>query len=147
MMDRFGGLDAPIPKASPPQNHTLAAGGLSAPVPLVNASGVWGLELLPSFGDLRVRLSAPSVTVGRYDRQERIDPDVDLTPYEAAECRSVSRRHAEIMRGADGYQVVDLGSANGTWINDARVAAGVPTSFRVGDVLRFGRVACRIVSN
>jgi pSer/pThr/pTyr-binding forkhead associated (FHA) protein len=42
---------------------------------------------------------------------------------------TVSRRHAEFVRGADGYHVRDVGSLNGTYVNrqrveDARLSAG-----------------------
>ena len=33
----------------------------------------------------------------------------------------VSRRHAVIRRTEHGYEVLDLGSANGTWLNDERL--------------------------
>ena len=35
---------------------------------------------------------------------------------------TVSRRHAEIRREADGYRIRDLGSTNGTFVNGTRVA-------------------------
>ena len=34
---------------------------------------------------------------------------------------SVSRRHAEVRRDADGYRIVDVGSLNGTYVNDIAV--------------------------
>mgnify|MGYP001599308100 FL=1 len=49
----------------------------------------------------------------------------------------VSTRHAQITRTATGYQVEDLGSTNGSLVNNQRVTA--PTQFGVGDTLRIGR--------
>jgi DNA-binding NtrC family response regulator len=49
---------------------------------------------------------------------------------------AVSRYHLEIRHGRDGLEVVDLGSTNGTWLRDVRIArAVVPpgTRLRIGD--------------
>ena len=49
----------------------------------------------------------------------------------------VSTRHAQITRTASGYQVEDLGSTNGSLVNNQRVTT--PTAFGIGDTLRIGR--------
>lgn len=49
----------------------------------------------------------------------------------------VSTHHARIVLGASGYQVDDLGSTNGTFINNERLTATTP--FGPGDSLRIGR--------
>lgn len=49
----------------------------------------------------------------------------------------VSTKHARIVVTANGYQVEDLGSTNGTFVNNQRVTA--PTPFGTGDTLRIGR--------
>jgi diguanylate cyclase (GGDEF)-like protein len=55
---------------------------------------------------------------------------------------SVSRRHARIQPGADGYYAVDLQSTNGTYIND------IPASMyklKDGDYLRVGNCIYRFL--
>lgn len=42
--------------------------------------------------------------------------------------RQVSRRHAVIRRGPDGYEVVDNGSKNGLWLNGVLVEGATPLS-------------------
>lgn len=49
----------------------------------------------------------------------------------------VSTRHARIYRTDRGYLVEDLGSTNGTYLNNERLSA--PTSFTPTDTLRIGR--------
>jgi hypothetical protein len=49
---------------------------------------------------------------------------------------SVSRRHAQLDRGEDGWLLSDLGSHNGTRVNGWLVREPVPV--RPGDVLQFG---------
>ena len=49
---------------------------------------------------------------------------------------TVSRRHAEIIRRADGFHVVDVGSLNGTYVNRDRVE---DTKLSNGDELQIGK--------
>ncbi|MDN5570571.1 MAG: FHA domain-containing protein [Propionibacteriaceae bacterium] len=49
----------------------------------------------------------------------------------------VSTRHARIFRTERGYLVEDLGSTNGTYLNDERISSPVP--FTTSDTLRIGR--------
>jgi putative ABC transport system ATP-binding protein len=55
---------------------------------------------------------------------------------------SVSRLHARIQRHDGAYWVEDLGSRNGTWVNDHAVNA--PQPLRDRDVLRLGDVDLRV---
>ena len=48
----------------------------------------------------------------------------------------VSRRHAEFRQTEDGYQLVDVGSANGTYINTDRVSE---TVLKAGDQINIGQ--------
>ena len=55
-------------------------------------------------------LEADSTTLGRH-------PDSDIFLDDV----TVSRRHAAIRRGPDGYEVSDVGSLNGTYVDRERV--------------------------
>jgi hypothetical protein len=52
---------------------------------------------------------------------------------------SVSRRHAELTRGEDGWMLADLGSHNGTRLNGWLIREPVPV--RPGDRVEFGTAA------
>lgn len=58
---------------------------------------------------------------------------------------SVSRSHAELMAsGANAFAVADLGSMNGTFVNDNKVEKAVKIA--AGDVIKFGNVKVRFTS-
>ena len=48
----------------------------------------------------------------------------------------ISRHHCKIVRKPDGWEVEDLGSANGTWVNDVQVTNQM---LKDGDTLRLGK--------
>jgi diguanylate cyclase (GGDEF)-like protein len=56
---------------------------------------------------------------------------------------SVSRRHARVLRKGDAYWVEDLGSTNGTFVNDERVAA---LDLAQGDQLKIGRTIFKFLT-
>ncbi|WP_442484216.1 FHA domain-containing protein [Aeoliella sp. SH292] len=55
---------------------------------------------------------------------------------------AISRHHCAIVRGEEGLKVRDLGSRNGTWVNDNRIEA--ETLLKSGDKLRVGSLEFRI---
>jgi diguanylate cyclase (GGDEF)-like protein len=77
----------------------------------------------PGMGS-RYMLADTRVTLGR-------DNDCDICLSDL----SVSRHHARIQPGMDGYYVVDLQSTNGTFVNDKTASM---CKLKDGDYLRFG---------
>ena len=55
---------------------------------------------------------------------------------------AISRRHCAILRTKEGWVVRDLGSRNGTYLNDERIESPAPLS--VGDELRVGPLKFRV---
>ncbi len=53
----------------------------------------------------------------------------------------ISRHHAELLAGSNGVAVCDLGSANGTYLNERRLQ--MPEVLREGDLLRLGDIELR----
>lgn len=76
--------------------------------------------------------------IGRRSLKRQITPDVPLD-----EDDGVSHRHASLRRQPDGvsspWAVLDLGSANGTRLNDADLPPNVLTPLNADDTLRLGR--------
>ncbi len=87
--------------------------------------------------DATFALERENNLLGRSDPHSNIFPEVDLSKYDRE--TKVSRRHARIRRQGDTYLIEDLGSVNGTWINDAvRLAPNQPRALESGDRLRLG---------
>ncbi len=80
----------------------------------------------------RYALSDTPVVIGRGN-----DCDIHINDH------SVSRRHARIQPGADGYYAVDLQSTNGTFVND--VLASI-CRLKDGDYLRVGNCIYRFLA-
>lgn len=81
--------------------------------------------------------------VGRVDRSAGIAESVlgvDLTALDQDEAPSVSRRHAQILHRQTSFQLQDLKSTNGTWIEGRRLTPGDRVELRHGDRVRFGDV-------
>jgi pSer/pThr/pTyr-binding forkhead associated (FHA) protein len=57
---------------------------------------------------------------------------------------AISRRHCAIVRAGDRVTVRDLGSRNGTYVNDERIEKEVPLT--VGDELRVGPLKFRVAA-
>jgi hypothetical protein len=51
---------------------------------------------------------------------------------------SVSRSHAELRLRADGWEIKDAGSRNGTWVDGRRVDASTPERLSAGSEVIFG---------
>lgn len=73
----------------------------------------------------RFLLDRDRVVIGRH-------PDCDIFLHDV----TVSRRHSEIRRTVQGFELEDLGSLNGSYLNGERVDARV---LRTGDELQIGR--------
>lgn len=86
----------------------------------------------------RFDLVGPQVTIGRRSRSRGIFPTVDLVgPPEDA---GVSHSHALLVPAGAGWSVVDLGSTNGTTVNDERtpLRPNAPRPLADGDRIHVG---------
>ena len=78
--------------------------------------------------------------IGRYDSVTGSTPEVDLTQEDAA--RNISRRHARLVT-KDGKHFVaeEIGTMNGTFLNNERLPTGVLTPIKDGDELTLCRLS------
>jgi pSer/pThr/pTyr-binding forkhead associated (FHA) protein len=64
---------------------------------------------------------------------------VDLTQFGALEL-GISRVHAMIRQLNGKYELIDLGSSNGTWLENKRLVPKQPYPLESGDRIRVGRL-------
>jgi pSer/pThr/pTyr-binding forkhead associated (FHA) protein len=124
----------------------------SSPLP---ASVVAAAQAMAADGDIgatRVRAAAPKfvlrgVSGNTFGKMYGVSGP--MTIGRSAECdiaipvEEISRRHALVKPNASGLQVEDLGSSNGTFINNKRVQAG---QLNPGDELRLDQVRLILVA-
>jgi len=81
-------------------------------------------------------------TIGRWDADNGVFPDIDLDAYDSD--AKVSRKHAKIYRSNGSYFIEDLGSTNGTYVNRGRrLLPGTPQQISDGDEVIVGKTFLR----
>jgi len=76
--------------------------------------------------------------IGRPDPSTGATPEVNLGPFDAN--RTLSRKHAKIVRDGAVYFLREESASNGTFVNGERLQPGVNVPIKPGDKLRFGMV-------
>jgi len=87
-------------------------------------AGIFVVRQGPKRGS-RIHLDSDQITIGRHPESDIFLDDV-----------TVSRRHAEVRRVGDSFEVADAGSLNGTYVNQARVDS---ERLSDGDELQVGK--------
>lgn len=124
-------LTTPVPPARAPAR--TSAQGPAQPLVLVHVQSGQRFPLQVGIEFL----------VGRPDPVTGTMPEINLGPLDLQ--RSLSRRHAKVLRNADSYSVrEEVGTLNGTWVNAQRAKPGETITFGVGDLLRFGTVELEV---
>jgi len=77
----------------------------------------------------------PVIHVGKPN--DKVPPDIDVSGF--ADSDVVSRIHANLRMEGDGYYIEDVGSANGTYINNMPLAVGNRQRLRAGDRISLGK--------
>jgi pSer/pThr/pTyr-binding forkhead associated (FHA) protein/DNA-directed RNA polymerase subunit RPC12/RpoP len=83
-------------------------------------------------------------TIGRISQGQSILPDVDLTPFDAFS-QGVSRLHATIKLEPDRVSISDLGSSNGSRINNNKIKPHQEYKLNHGDVISLGRFKIQVL--
>lgn len=83
------------------------------------------------------------IVLGRYDPRHNIIPEIDLTEFDTH--KMVSRRHCSISYVNDQFKIVDLNSANGTYVNSRKIDSEHPRVLVHGDVVQFGKEGIKLV--
>ncbi len=118
-----GGLDGG-PDAAADNDAVEGQGESGTLEALPSGSALLVVKRGPNAGS-RFLLDADVTTAGRHPESDIFLDDV-----------TVSRRHAEFVREADGFLVRDVGSLNGTYLNRERIEAA---SLAGGDEVQVGK--------
>ena len=132
-------LSAPV--ANEPSSYEVAS-----PVPAVSNAGGYvsttqlqqqtaRLLHLQTSASLELPQSLSVVHIGKPN--ERIPPDIDVSGFPDSEI--VSRIHADIRVEGDAYYIEDVGSSNGTYINNVPLPMGNRHRLRPGDRISLGK--------
>ncbi len=107
-------------------------------------SDAWGSLHLLDTGQVLPLSTRNEFTMGRISEGQPIMPDIDLSPYQAY-AAGVSRLHGVIKR--DGARIIfmDLGSANGSYINGKRLASNIEQVLNHGDIVALGKLKMQIL--
>jgi hypothetical protein len=136
----------PEPTAAPPPAPQAASVGWTA---FVNADrafyerviaqgGPDTVEFPRFFPERRIVLQGDATLIGRANPKQGVDPEIDLGIHPAD--RGVSTQHAVLRVGDSGVTITDLGSTNGTSLNDSddRLPEGQETPLADGDRIHVG---------
>jgi len=114
----------------------------TSPIPLKALPAQLKLQIV-STGETIVVPVKSTIIIGRKDPMQRIQPDLDLTPYRAYQC-GVSRSHAVIVVKDNDLWIRALSAANGTYLNEVTLTTGQEQLLRSGDELRLGVLRLRL---
>ncbi|HET7145104.1 MAG TPA: FHA domain-containing protein [Anaerolineales bacterium] len=109
-----------------------------------DGSDAWGSLHLLDTGQVLPLSTRNEFTLGRISEGQPIMPDIDLSPYQAY-AAGVSRLHGVIKRIGNNIVLVDLGSANGTYINGKRLPANGEQTLNHGDIVALGKLKMQIL--
>jgi hypothetical protein len=104
----------------------------------------WASLHLIESGQILPLADRSEFTLGRVTDDQAIMPDIDLTPYKAY-AQGVSRLHTVIIREGKQAHLMDLGSANGTYLNGKRLKPNVRQALKHGDLISLGKLKIQIL--
>ena len=127
-------------------DKVAAAARQNAPIPIPKAitDDAWGSMHLMDSGQILPLTDRNEYTVGRISEGQPVVPDLDLSPYQAYTA-GVSRMHALIKRDGKRVIIMDLGSANGTYVNGKRLTPQTERMLSHGDVIALGKFKFQIL--
>jgi pSer/pThr/pTyr-binding forkhead associated (FHA) protein len=84
-----------------------------------------------------------TILIGRKDLSQRVQPDLDLTPYRGYQC-GVSRSHAILVVRENELWLRALSGTNGTQVNEVTLTTGQEYLLRDGDELKLGVLRLKV---
>jgi hypothetical protein len=94
-------------------------------------------KLILVTGGKEFPLNKDVMTIGRRSPADGVYPDVDLTDHDPESY--VSRRHAQVIHQGGQFIFEDVGSANGSFVNNVRATKGNQSVLKDNDQVRLGK--------
>jgi pSer/pThr/pTyr-binding forkhead associated (FHA) protein len=96
------------------------------------------VDFPPYFPERRIPLQSNTALIGRGNPNQGVQPEIDLGIHPAD--RGVSSQHAVLRIHDSGLTITDIGSTNGTTLNesDDRLGDGEETTLSDGDRIHVG---------
>ena len=107
-------------------------------------STAWGSLHLLDTGHVIPLVQKNEFTLGRVSEGQPVMPDIDLSAFQAY-AAGVSRMHAVIKHTDQNITFMDLGSANGSFINGKRLTPNEVQALNHGDVVALGKMKIQIL--
>lgn len=120
----------------PPRSTELAATRVIKPTEKQDAPAAAGQACLIVIVGPKIGLQIPLASVVEMGR----DPSCTV----AFDSDMISRRHARVEPSVGGYEVIDLGSTNGTYVNDVKVSRRM---LRDGDRVGLGKILLKFLGH
>ncbi len=143
-------LDSESPETNPLETGEMEGAGEEAETSFVEvgspSSSTWPVLLRLVIGENKRMVEIlldKAICLGRLDPASNAFPEVDLSP-DTATLKGVSRRHARILKYGETVVVEDLGSVNGTFVNNRRLAPYLPEALNHGDILKLGKLQVEV---
>jgi CRP-like cAMP-binding protein len=102
------------------------------------AAGAPTAGVLVTSSNARYLLEKADMLVGRSSQASGYTADIDLSGHDPD--KTLSRKHARILRSKDGVFLKEEEGRNGTFVNGTRVGPGQTVRLAEGDRIRFGLV-------
>lgn len=104
----------------------------------------WGILHLIEMGHSIDLVARNEFTLGRVSEGQPIMPDIDFSSHQGY-AAGVSRLHAVIKRVGTRMKFMDLGSANGSYLNGTRLTPNTEVEVDHGDVIALGKLRIQIL--
>jgi len=150
-LEKSSNANIPVPDHEEETPQTINAISTPVPVPVVNIPSVTtggttpaktqlqkqSAKLLHIRTDTDVELPVNLSVIHIGKPNDRVPPDIDVSGFPDSEV--VSRSHADIRVEGDSYYIEDIGSSNGTYVNNTPLTKGNRHKLRPGDRISLGK--------
>lgn len=123
--------------------YATLKGGKAADVKINNSSAAQAttmpnLKIVALNAPMRVEIAVTKDEFILGKKQDMVDGLITFN-------KMISRSHCKIIRKGNTYQIVDLQSANGTYVNKVRLQPNIPFNINNGDVIRLANSDFQVV--